>query len=151
MPGTFLAAWTVETRLGRKYTTSIGFSLCGVLTFVYILNMPYIVILCLSSLSWFFLYIGYSGMATIVPELYPADVRGVASGISDFSTRIGNLLANLVIGALLSADLFVLAIIITGVGIILRGLTAGLLPETRGRDKDAHLSSPLKETRFAHK
>jgi hypothetical protein len=75
MPGTFLAAWMVDTKLGRCWTTGINYFLAGVLSFIYIFDFSYIEILCLSSFSWLVMYIGYSGQFTITPESYPANIR----------------------------------------------------------------------------
>lgn len=42
IPGTLLGSWMVETRLGRRLTTAIGFCLSGVFGILFILEEDFL-------------------------------------------------------------------------------------------------------------
>jgi len=77
IPGVFLAAKSIDSCFGRKWTGALGLLICGICSFVYIADIPFIAVIIVSAISWFFLYYGYSGLYTITPESLYTSVRGL--------------------------------------------------------------------------
>ena len=72
MPLVFAAAWLIDTKLGRNWSTGLGYISGGFLIFILIISMNFAALLAVSSFIWGFITVGYSAMYTLSPESFPA-------------------------------------------------------------------------------
>lgn len=97
VPGSILACYTVEIKyLGRKGTMAIATVITGVIIFCFTTSTDPNIQLTCSSLEAFFQNIMYGVLYAYTPEVFPAPVRGTATGISSFFNRLAGLCAPLV-------------------------------------------------------
>ena len=104
IPGVLVATKMVNTFLGRKWTGALGMMGAGVCSFVYIWDITFVAVIILSSISWFFLFIGYAGLHTLTPESFFTSVRGLGQGIAGCMSRVGAIFTSFILGSMLNAD-----------------------------------------------
>lgn len=137
-PGYWLATATVD-RIGRKPIQMAGFIFMGI-CFMLLWFFPYIEapayvlqFLAVYGISYFFIEFG-PNVTTFInpPEVFPASIRGMGTGISSSAGKIGafsGTFANFIIlGILGESKLFGILSIVSLAGFILTLLT---LPETK--------------------
>ncbi|KAI9924744.1 hypothetical protein ASPWEDRAFT_511279 [Aspergillus wentii DTO 134E9] len=97
VPGSILACYTVEIKyIGRKGTMAISSLITGVILFCFTASTDSDIQLLCSCLEAFFQNIMYGVLYAYTPEVFPAPVRGTATGISSCLNRIAGLCAPLV-------------------------------------------------------
>ncbi|KAJ5439314.1 Sugar transporter [Penicillium daleae] len=134
VPGSILACYTVEIKyIGRKGTMAIATMITGVLLFCFTASSNSNVQLACTCLEAFFQNIMYGVLYAYTPEVFPAPVRGTATGICSCLNRIAGLCAPLV--AIYAGGSSPDAPIYASGGLILAAFIAmTLLPiETRGK------------------
>ncbi|KAJ5389978.1 uncharacterized protein N7496_001046 [Penicillium cataractarum] len=134
VPGSVLACYTVEIKyIGRKGTMAIATMITGILLFCFTASANSNVQLACSCLEAFFQNIMYGVLYAYTPEVFPAPVRGTATGICSCLNRIAGLCAPLV--AIYAGGSSPDAPIYASGGLILAAFIAmTLLPiETRGK------------------
>jgi MFS family permease len=137
IPGTLFGSKLVETKLGRKYTIVVSFSLSFLCCFLFYINQSPAavsfrqIITCTSILNLVGM-MGYSAIFTIVPESYMVDVRNLGIGLGGICARIGAIICPVFTGWLLSQNGgFEIALIIFAALFALTAASALPLKETR--------------------
>ena len=105
MPVAFLAAWMIDTRLGRNFTCGAGYVICGLFIFVLMFSMNFYALLGVSCIIWSAATLGWAGMYTLTPESYPSDVRSLGNGLCNMWNKLGSIFSSLAIGAVLTAGM----------------------------------------------
>ena len=54
MPMVYAASWLIDTRLGRNWSTGLGYIICGFLIFILLIAMNFYALLAVSSFIWGF-------------------------------------------------------------------------------------------------
>jgi hypothetical protein len=85
-------------------------------------------------------FIGYSGKYTITPESYYADIRSKSTAIHSMIGHLGGIITTFIAGTLMYYDLFLLVVTMYAGVLILAGIAACFVRETRGLDIDSHLN-----------
>jgi len=81
--------------------------------------------------------LAYSAVYTINPESYPTDIRNLGVGLANCCGKIAGIISPTIIGMLMTIDGgFEIAIIISAVLILLAGLSAIPLKETKVEKKE---------------
>jgi MFS family permease len=128
IPGSFLGAWLVDTRLGRKYTLVASSVATGASVWLFGLVSglwPNILSACLVNLCSMVMF---SSCFTITPELYATECRGIGVGSSSMFGKLGGMIAPVTLTALVAGgDLFDFIVVASSV-LALAGLVAVLLP-----------------------
>ena len=139
-PMIFLAAWLIDTRLGRNWSTGLGYMIGGFATFILLIAMNFYTLIAVSSAIWGFTTIGYSAMYTLSPESFPSKVRNFGLGLCSMCGRFGMIISSLLLGAILAAGMQEVTICIVALGFILAGVICILVDDTKGTDADAYLA-----------
>ncbi|CAG9317870.1 yceI_1 [Blepharisma stoltei] len=135
IPGIFLSTYLVETRLGRRWTISISFLIMGVLIFLFYSADSYPLLVVFSSLMFFFNYLGYSALYTMIAEFFPTEVRSIAVGWTNSWNKFAGVVTPAIIGVLLGMPGgLTISILICSIGSISSGLLCMKLPETKGAE-----------------
>ena len=144
IPGVIIGTWMVETRLGRRWTTFIGFFVSGIFCILfYFLREFYLVraiqAVFTSAALYFFTFLGYAAIFTIGPESFPTQVRSSGYGLVSIFSRCGGICGPLLAGVMLSTQggyliiICVFAVLYSSSGVFIL-----LLKETRPISKDTH-------------
>mmetsp|Transcript_7811 Transcript_7811/g.7669 ORF Transcript_7811/g.7669 Transcript_7811/m.7669 type:complete len:236 (+) Transcript_7811:227-934(+) len=91
--GLILASKMVDTCFGRKWTMSVGFIFCGIMTFLFILADDFYISTVFSGLIYFGLLIGIASKNLITPESYKEDLRGTGVGFVMAVSRTAGIIA----------------------------------------------------------
>uniref|UniRef100_A0A7S3LVX0 Major facilitator superfamily (MFS) profile domain-containing protein n=1 Tax=Palpitomonas bilix TaxID=652834 RepID=A0A7S3LVX0_9EUKA len=138
VPGIIVAAFLIETRLGRKKTMAILSFLCAAFIFVLgpVSSATYLIVA--SAISKFFLYGLWAAIDAYTPESYSTQERSTGSAAANCWARIAGLASPPIFSALLEAQMSIWVPIGIWVALfIATGVLALLLPrETMGRDID---------------
>ncbi|TVY91080.1 putative MFS-type transporter [Lachnellula willkommii] len=136
VPGSFIACYTVDIPyIGRRGTMAISTCLSGILLFLFTISAESKTQLAFSSAEAFFQNIMYGVLYAYTPEVFPAPVRGTATGISSFLNRIAGLCAPIIAANIPSANPNA-PIFVSGALLLAAFVAMCFLPiETRGRQK----------------
>ncbi|KAI1822144.1 sugar transporter [Xylaria intraflava] len=139
VPGSILAAYLVGHEspfLGRKGTLAISTFVSAVFLYLFVaLGTTPIAQLFLTSVEAFFQNIMYGVLYAFTPEIFPAPVRGAATGVASFLNRFAGLIAPL-LAANIPGDGTTTPIYISAALILAAFVGMILIPiETRGRQR----------------
>ncbi|KAM3579732.1 hypothetical protein VKS41_007816 [Umbelopsis sp. WA50703] len=131
VPGSVMASWMIETRLGRKGTMALSaFGSSGAL-FIFSVISSRVTMLLSSSAVSFLATLLYAVIYGYTPEVFTTEVRGTAVGTASALGRIAGIISPIVSGILLTIST-VLPLYVSVVGFVLVGGCVLLLPvETR--------------------
>ena len=134
IPGIALASYTVETCLGRKGTVAVGYFLCGLSCWLFMVSNSYLEVLVFSCGIYLFSFTGYSAAYTLVSESYPTEIRSLGVGWTHAWCKFGGFVSPLTVGVLLQNEggLYI-SILIVGFCFSVVGVLALLTTETRNR------------------
>lgn len=97
VPGSIIAIYTVNLKyVGRKGTMAIATVLTGVFVCLFTVSKDPNFQLGMTCMEAFFQNVMYGVLYAYTPEVFPANVRGTATGISSTFNRIAGLCAPLV-------------------------------------------------------
>ncbi|KAH7389691.1 major facilitator superfamily domain-containing protein [Phaeosphaeria sp. MPI-PUGE-AT-0046c] len=97
VPGSLLACWTVDLKyVGRKGTMAVATVITGVFVFLFTISSDSQFQLAFTCLEAFFQNVMYGVLYAYTPEVFPAPVRGTATGMSSFLNRVAGLCAPIV-------------------------------------------------------
>ncbi|OMJ86071.1 hypothetical protein SteCoe_12509 [Stentor coeruleus] len=134
IPGVLLSAKLIETRLGRRFTILIFYSLSGLMILFLSFNTNFWFVLIISGAGYFFILIGLSAMFTIGPESFPTSIRSKALALMNVTTRIGGISSPIIIGYFLElSNGKFMGLLCLCVIYITAGVFALLLKETKGQ------------------
>jgi len=142
VPGYLTAAALID-RLGRKPTLG-GFLVCsGLATYVFAAALPGVDFVGLSGVwpflggllaASFFALGSFGAIRAYTPELFPTDVRSLATGVAEGTGRVAGIAGPLVAGALVGRG-YLVALAPLATGFVVAGVSVVLLgAETRGRE-----------------
>ncbi|KAI7859376.1 major facilitator superfamily domain-containing protein [Circinella umbellata] len=136
VPGSVLASYMIETRLGRKGTMAISSFGSSFSLFLFSIISSRVTMLLSSSAVSFLATLLYAVIYGYTPEVFDTSVRGTAVGTSSGLSRVAGIVSPIVCGILFTiATALPLYVSIVGFGIV--GICVVLLPyETRGMGKD---------------
>ncbi|KAI1751295.1 sugar transporter [Xylaria castorea] len=139
VPGSLLAAYLVDHKspfLGRKGTLAISTFVSAVFLYLFVtLGTTPTAQLFFTSVEAFCQNIMYGVLYAFTPEIFPAPVRGAATGVASFLNRVTGLLAPL-LAANIPGDGSTTPIYLSAVLILAAFVGMVLIPiETRGRQR----------------
>ncbi|KAI0442441.1 sugar transporter [Xylaria telfairii] len=139
VPGSLLAAYLVDHKspfLGRKGTLAISTLVSAVFLYLFVtLGTTPTAQLFFTSVEAFCQNIMYGVLYAFTPEIFPAPVRGAATGVASFLNRVTGLLAPL-LAANVPGDGSTTPIYLSAVLILAAFVGMVLIPiETRGRQR----------------
>ncbi|CEP16895.1 hypothetical protein [Parasitella parasitica] len=132
VPGSVIASWLIETKLGRKGTMAISAFGSSIALFLFsIINSRITMVLSSSSVS-FLATLLYAVIYGYTPEVFDTNVRGTAVGTASGLGRIAGIVSPIITGVLLTINTS-LPLYISVIGFAIVGFCVVLLPfETRG-------------------
>ena len=132
--GVLAAAYTVKTRMGRKFSMVIPFCVGGVLSFLFFLADGFASTIVVSSLLTFAVMMGEAALYTIIPESYSTIMRNTGNGWAIASAHFGGVISPPIVGLIIGYDwgLF-MALVLFAVLLGLSGVLSVFLRETRGQ------------------
>ncbi|KAI8080196.1 major facilitator superfamily domain-containing protein [Gilbertella persicaria] len=132
VPGSVIASWLIETRLGRKGTMAVSAFGSSLSLFIFsIISSRFTMVISSSAVS-FLATLLYAVIYGYTPEVFDTNVRGTAVGTASGLGRIAGIASPIVSGILLTINTSLpLYVSVIGFGIV--SLCVVLLPfETRG-------------------
>ncbi|KAI8139532.1 major facilitator superfamily domain-containing protein [Fennellomyces sp. T-0311] len=136
VPGSVLASFMIETRLGRKGTMALSSFGSSVALVIFMIIKSRTMMLLSSSAVSFLVTLLYAVIYGYTPEVFDTSVRGTAVGTASGLSRVAGIISPIVCGILFSIKpSFPLYVSFVGFGIV--GVCVILLPyETRGARQD---------------
>lgn len=131
IPGKLLATLSVDSTLGRKWTTGLGFGLTGMVLILFINTKDFIPVLLCTSIYYLLVNMGLSSLFTQSQELYDGSIRSTASGFLMGIARVASAVGPVISGILYDIAGLKLAVTVTVVGYIWISLLPTLVRETR--------------------
>jgi putative MFS transporter len=98
IPGTLLSTYLVTTRLGKKWTSVLGFTLTSFSVLFFLVSRSYLEVLISTCLMNFFDFIGFSSMMALVTESFPVELRSLGLGYSTAVLKFGGVISPVLIG-----------------------------------------------------
>jgi len=131
VPGSMIASWMIETRLGRKGTMALSALGSAGALFIFSVISSRITMLLSSSAVSFLATLLYAVIYGYTPEVFTTEVRGTAVGTASALGRIAGIISPIVSGILLTVNT-VLPLYVSVIGFVIVGGCVLLLPvETR--------------------
>jgi putative MFS transporter len=137
VPGYFSAAYFVD-RVGRKKTLALYVLGTAVSAYFFGQGSTAAMILTLGSLMSFFNLGAWGILYTYTPELYPTRARGTGAGWAAGFGRIGGILAPIVVGRMIGAQMGTQSVFLMFTGVLFLVVINVLVlgEETKGRPLD---------------
>lgn len=132
IPGVLLAAWLINTKFGRKWTTAIPFFLSGLVTLIFFFSQSLSTVMACTTFANLFSYMGWGAIYTIVPESYETNVRSFGVGWANVMSKLGGVVTPTVTGLMLELS-FTMTILFLAVCLMLVGVVSAFMTETRGK------------------
>ncbi|KAH8552568.1 major facilitator superfamily domain-containing protein [Umbelopsis sp. PMI_123] len=127
VPGSVIASWMIETRLGRKGTMALSaFGSAGAL-FIFSVISSRITMLLSSSAVSFLATLLYAVIYGYTPEVFTTEVRGTAVGTASALGRIAGIVSPIASGILLTIST-VVPLYVSVIGFVVVGGCVLLLP-----------------------
>ncbi|KAI8643589.1 major facilitator superfamily domain-containing protein [Parasitella parasitica] len=131
VPGSVIASWLIETRLGRKGTMAMSAFGSSIALFLFSIISSRITMVLSSSSVSFLATLLYAVIYGYTPEVFDTNVRGTAVGAASGLGRIAGIVSPIITGILLTINTS-LPLYISVIGFAIVGLCVVLLPfETR--------------------
>jgi MFS family permease len=145
VPGVILSVYMVKSFLGRKWSQALALMLGGAVMNLFLIAQ-YATVLTSTFLFYFFSLMAYSVQYTITPESFPSEVRNTGVGVCSSANRLGALIAPSVSALLfsMSGGVF-LPVVVYSVSLILAGVVAVFLRETKNANTDSQYHHEFEE------
>lgn len=127
VPGSVIASWLIETRLGRKGTMAVSAFGSSVSLFLFSIISSRITMVLSSSSVSFLATLLYAVIYGYTPEVFDTQVRGTAVGTASGLGRIAGIVSPIITGILLTVNTS-LPLYISVIGFAIVGLCVMLLP-----------------------
>lgn len=101
VPGMFIASKLIDSSLGRRWTTALGYLLTAVSIFPFICYTDFFIIISSAAIYNMMLQWGTAGILSITPESFPPSIRGSGVGFVFCMSRLTGLISPPVTGLLL--------------------------------------------------
>lgn len=131
VPGMYFASKLIETRLGRRWTTAIGYWGTALFLSPFIFSGGTVSIYISTLLYYMMLQWATAGILTITPESYPPNIRVSGVGFVTSISRITGLISPPLSGILLDTVGVPFTISVYFLCFLLQGTFIALLRETR--------------------
>ncbi|KAI8368675.1 major facilitator superfamily domain-containing protein [Choanephora cucurbitarum] len=133
VPGSVIASWLIETRLGRKGTMAASAFGSSLSLFIFsIISSRFTMVISSSAVS-FLATLLYAVIYGYTPEVFDTNVRGTAVGTASGLGRIAGIISPIMSGILLTINIS-LPLYVSVVGFAIVGVCVVLLPyETRSK------------------
>ena len=132
IPGVFLAAWLINTKFGRKWTTAIPFFLSGLVTLIFLLPQTAASVIACTSVAKMFSAMGWGAVFTIVPESYDTKIRSFGVGWANVMMKLAGIATPTVTGYMLEIS-FKWTVGFLAVFLGFTGVVSAFMTETRGK------------------
>lgn len=129
--GLFVTSKLIDTAFGRKWTMSLGFIVCGVMVFPFVLSKNIYFTLGTACLFYFGLLMGIAAKNLITPESYTSDIRGKGVGFVTAISRITGIISPIYAGYVTKLFGSEVTCASFGVAFLLAGVISMFLKETR--------------------
>jgi len=137
IPGSFVGALLIESKLGRKGTIGIALVLSAISVLLFLLTQDQVQLVLFTCIFQFTLQIAFCSEYTYTPELYPTEIRTTMYGFINGTARVVALCGPLLAGFLMATFSKEAAMFTSLVAFIAAALCVlGLEIETRGRNLD---------------
>ncbi|KAI5477168.1 MFS transporter [Pseudohyphozyma bogoriensis] len=137
VPGSFIGAYLIETRLGRRGTMAISTIVTTLSTFSFVLVSTQTGVVASMMACNISATLMYAVIYSYTPEVFPPGLRGTAGGIASALSRLGGIMAPILTGVLLSINTS-LPLYVSALFCAITAAAMILLPiETRGGPKVA--------------
>jgi hypothetical protein len=123
--GILLAAWLINTILGRKWTTAIPFFMSGITILALLIIQNEVALVICTSIFLMLSYLGWGAAYVIVPETYETKIRGFGVGWVNAMGSLGALLAPIGTGYMLEISFSMTIVLLSSCAIIV-GIVAHL-------------------------
>ncbi|KAI8378526.1 major facilitator superfamily domain-containing protein [Blakeslea trispora] len=131
VPGSVIASWLIETRLGRKGTMAASAFGSSLSLFIFSIISSRLTMVVSSSAVSFLATLLYAVIYGYTPEVFDTNVRGTAVGTASGLGRVAGIVSPIMSGILLTINVS-LPLYVSVVGFAIVGLCVVLLPyETR--------------------
>ncbi|ORX46482.1 MFS general substrate transporter [Hesseltinella vesiculosa] len=141
VPGSVLASYMIETRLGRKGTMALSAFGSALSLFFFSIISSRITMLISSSAVSFLATLLYAVIYGYTPEVFDTNIRGTAVGSASGLGRVAGIISPILSGVLLTVRM-TLPLYVSVAGFVMVGICILLLPyETRSRASSS-VSSP---------
>jgi len=131
VPGKLLAAYCVDTKLGRKWTTAVGFLATSFFLVPFLVTTNFALILLSTSLYYSFVNMGYSGLYTITAEAFETRTRTLGNGWLLVFSRVSNIVGPVLVAFLFELGGVFLSMLVTITGYFSLFFVCFFLKETR--------------------
>ncbi|KAM0747906.1 MFS general substrate transporter [Meredithblackwellia eburnea MCA 4105] len=133
LPGPFLGAYLIETKLGRRSTMAISTLLTSLATFVFVFVDSQSGVVGSSTVVSLAASLMYAVIYSYTPEVFPPSIRGTATGLASSFSRLAGIVAPLLTGVLLSINVSLPLFVSAGFFFVGAACMWKLPIETRGR------------------
>ncbi|KAG0358020.1 hypothetical protein BG005_002821 [Podila minutissima] len=133
VPGSVLATFMIEGRLGRRYTMALSTFGTAIATILFALLSDHTALTIFSAILSLLSTLSYAVLYSYTPEVFPSDIRGTACGVAAAMSRLAGILSPLLMGYLLSINISI-PLYVSFAAFAISGVLMCFLPiETRGR------------------
>ncbi|KAG0093337.1 hypothetical protein BGZ92_006203 [Podila epicladia] len=133
VPGSVLATFMIEGRLGRRYTMAISTFGTAIATILFAVLSDHTALTIFSAILSLLSTLNYAVLYSYTPEVFPSDIRGTACGVAAAMSRLAGILSPLLMGYLLSINTSI-PLYVSFAAFAISGVLMCFLPiETRGR------------------
>jgi putative MFS transporter len=137
IPANILAYKLLDTRLGRRWCIVIFATASGIFMFSFLLvndfaGVPLSQILIVSSLCVSLNTMGQSAFTTMIPEIYPTEVRSTGSGWVSSCLKVGSIGTPFMTGVLIASSGVTAVVGFYAVLMVSAGVVGLFMKETRG-------------------
>lgn len=147
IPGLALCSWCMSTRLGRKYTTLLLWSLTGsaLIALIFVSHIG-LVVLCLCSYIMF-MHAGYGSQGVHLAEVWSPEVRFIGVGFVLSVSKLPGVVASIVVTQMAASGGVFMVVLIFGIFYFVVAALILPVPETRmasykGRAKSKRRTAP---------
>ena len=130
IPGSLISSYMVTKKYRKKYIISIGFLLCGVSVFFFVIAWEYWIVILATLLINLFNQMGYSCLLVIITESYATDIRALAVGWANAWCKFGGVVSPITIGIIFEVQgNIILGVFILSLAFCVVGVFSILLKE----------------------
>ncbi|KAF9957749.1 hypothetical protein BGZ72_001462, partial [Mortierella alpina] len=106
IPGSVLATFLVEGRLGRRYTMAVSTFGASLAAALFTVLKSHAAMTTFSALLSLLSTLNYAVLYSYTPEVFPSDIRGTACGVAAAMSRLAGIVSPLIVGAMLTVSTY---------------------------------------------
>ncbi|KAI7832814.1 major facilitator superfamily domain-containing protein [Gamsiella multidivaricata] len=133
VPGSVLATFMVEGRLGRRYTMAVSTLGAALATILFTVLSSHALMTTFSGILSLLSTLNYAVLYSYTPEVFPSEIRGTACGVAAAMSRLAGIVSPLIVGAMLAVSTY-FPLYASSTTFLISGICMCFLPiETKGR------------------